>query len=412
MATSHLLLMRHGAGIKPGQDPATTPPGPDQILTANGFRNAQAVGQQLADTLATSRSGPMRVGCIWYGGPDNRGRRWVPRPGTNREPEATARVVADQLIPMGLWAGEPEAWPDIAPAVFPASSLDAATKAREAAACLTAKASEHPGEALLVVGNSPQVDWIAEQFLGRAIAVGRGEVVCLSGPHCRWRWSLRRPRRPLWDLHWTVGPSEETTIKDLLEKIRSKMDAAKFLGTFITALVTFVLGKRFDALKAAADRGQRIPALQDRLWLVTVVLLATAALLCFAALFYYDGLLMPTRYWTSRARRSRTWPAWLVERPWLGRLVGWPRRRWLVERPPSSAAWVLQQNMLRVWNRLVVPAICVLGLALLVFALLALVDPRTVHNLLRPELFLVGGVVVALATVYLRSSRPRLGVQD
>jgi hypothetical protein len=84
-------------------------------------------------------------------------------------------------------------------------------------------------------------------------------------------------------------PSEEATIKDLREKIRSKMDTAKFLGTFITALVSFVLGKWLDVLKAAADKNQSVPPAQDRLWLLTVVLLLLAAVLCFAALFFYDG---------------------------------------------------------------------------------------------------------------------------
>jgi hypothetical protein len=389
----YLLLMRHGAGIKAGQDPEKTPPGPDKILTVEGFRNAEAVGQQLAETLATSPDGPVTVRQIWYA------TKAIPG-----ESEATAKVVATQLTPAGVYAKAkvPQACPQIGPEEFPASSRDAATKAYKVAKDLNNNAEKEPGKAILVVGNSPQVDWIAEQLLGRPIAIGRGEVVCLSRPLKRWRRLIRQPRMPLWDLRWTVGPSEETTIKDLREKIGSKMDVAKFLGTFITALVTFVLGKRFDALKAAgANPAQPIPPVQTWLWWITIALLATAALLCFAALFYYDTLLMPNRYWTSHARRLR-----------LRRLSRWPRGRWLVERPPSSAAWVLQQNMMRVWNRLVVPAICTLGLALSVFALLVLANPRTGRDLMQLEPFVVLALAVALVGAYLRLSRPRLGVQD
>jgi hypothetical protein len=304
VASSYVLLMRHGAGIKVSHDPLTTPPGPDHILTAQGFRDAQAVGQRLAETL-TSTVGGGGVAWIRYAGAAGQSDRWALAPGANREPEATAKVMARQLAAGGVACSEPEPWPEIRPESFPASSEQAATKAQAAANCLETEAKRHPGQAVLVVGNSPQVDWIAEQLAGRPIAIGRGEVVCLAGPYKRWRWP-HRPWRSLWELQWTVAPSEQDTIKDLRDKIRSKMETAKFLGTFVTALVSFVLGKRLDALKAAVSPTQPIPIplIQDRLWLATVLLLAVAAVLCFAALFYYDGLLMPERYWTSPARRA------------------------------------------------------------------------------------------------------------
>jgi hypothetical protein len=348
--------MRHGAGIKPGDDPKNKPPSSDHVLTAEGLREARAVGDRLAETLATAgpEDRPVKVAEIRYAGAT--GRLVLLDYPANREPEATAKAVAHQLTLRGIKHEKPTPWPVIRPEVFPASSSKAADKAFKAADCLKEVAEQHRGQAILVVGNSSQVDWIAEQLARRPIAVGRGEVVCLA---------KTSPRQSRWGLRWTVGPSEEATIKDLRDKIRSKMDTAKFLGAFITALVSFVLGKWLDALRAAAAKNQPIPIPvgQHWLWLLTVVLLLLAAVLCFAALFFYDGLLMPDRYWTSSTRRRNSF-----------------RARWVVQRPPSSAAWVLQQDMIRVWNRLVVPAIVALGAALLVFTSLVLVSPGSGHR--------------------------------
>jgi hypothetical protein len=398
LATSYLLLMRHGAGIKAGQDPETTRRGRDHVLTAQGYRDAEAVGQRLAETLATAHGDPnkpVRVARIRYAGKVQPTGRLVCDEEVNLEPQATAAVVARQLTLGGIGHQDPEPWPEISQEHFPASSPNAAEQACRAVAELECDPNLHPGQAVLVVANSPQIDWIVERLLGRPIAVGRGEVMGLAGSTRPQRRS-QRPPRWRWELQWTVGPSEETTIEDLRSKIRSKMDTAKFLGTFITALVSFVLGKRLDALQGAADptKAIPIPPVQDRLWLVTVGLLLAAALLCFAGLFFYDGLLMPDRYWTSRARGHSS-----------------RRVRGVVERPPSSAAWVLQQNMVRVWNRLVVPAIGALGLALVTFALLVLVNPGSGRDLFRPELLGIA-VIAALAGSYLFVSRPRLGVQD
>jgi len=134
------------------------------------------------------------------------------------------------------------------------------------------------------------------------------------------------------------------------------------------------------------------------LWLVTIVGLGLAALLCFAAVAYYDGLLMPVRFWESSARRS-----------WL-RLQIFSSAWGLVRRPPSSAAWILQQNMVRVWNRLVVTAMIMLGLALSAFSILIVVKPRNYGDLGRP----VAAIIVfgVLVYGYLVLARPQIGTQD
>jgi hypothetical protein len=67
MAELQLLLMRHGAGIKPGQDPEKVQPGPDRVLTAQGYRDAQAVGHVLAETLNWSSRPVPGVRCFYAG---------------------------------------------------------------------------------------------------------------------------------------------------------------------------------------------------------------------------------------------------------------------------------------------------------------------------------------------------------
>ncbi len=115
MAELQLLLMRHGAGIKPGQDPEKVQPGSDGVLTAQGYRDAQAVGHVLAETLNWSSRPVPGVRCF-YAGPsaDSEAEATLgPRPGS--EPEATARVIAEQLTTAGIHTGTPQPFEPILP---------------------------------------------------------------------------------------------------------------------------------------------------------------------------------------------------------------------------------------------------------------------------------------------------------
>jgi hypothetical protein len=404
MADPELLLMRHGAGIKPGQDPEKEPPGPDGVLTAAGYRDAQAVGHSLAETLKLS----FPEGCqvkVWYAprppelamGTKRRGLHWPgqkkPKPSISGEPEATALVMAQSLAEAGIRIEEPAPWKAKLPSPYHTLTDESRRPIKCAADGLATAAQPGRRRLVLVVANSPQIDWVAEELLTKLVAIGRGEVIGISQRYHRRRWSVRKGR----DLLWAIGPGEASAIADLRDKIRSKMDTAKFLGAFITALVTFVLGKRFDAhTDTALNAG--LLNVQPMLWLITIVTLGLAALLCFAAVAYYDGLLMPVRFWESSARPSRL------------RLWGSSRASWLVRRPPSSAAWVLKQNMVRVWNRLVVAAMLMLGVALSAFSVLIVVKPKDYGDLGRPiaAIILFGG----LACGYLVLARPHIGTQD
>jgi hypothetical protein len=325
---------------------------------------------------------------------------FYPYPPAGGEPKATATVVAQQLQAAGIRIDGPAPWRVSLPsAILVTNDVRKIKQVRKefrqnvnsAAKELERKCSK--GRLILVVANSPQVEWVAERLLEKPVAISRGEVVGIGNPCSRRLWSTGKRR----DLLWTIGPSEESEIKDLRDKIRSKMDTAKFLGAFITALVTFVLGKRFDTVKGAGFQAG-LPWVQTILWLITIVGLGLAALLCFAAVVCYDSLLMPVRFWESSAQPS------LLE----------PRRpsvvRWLVWRPPSSAARVLQQNMIRVWNRLVVLAMGILGFALAAFAVLVVVKPTRYVDLIAPVAVVVA--ISAASSGYLILARPRLGAQD
>jgi hypothetical protein len=406
MAYAEILLMRHGAGIKPGQDREKVPPSPAGVLTAAGHREAEAVGHTLAETVMSSYPFVRSVAVLYPCPPAGReypcppaGREY-PCPPAGPEPKATATVVAQQLQAAGLSIDGPNPWEICLPgAILVTSDVRNIKDVRKgfqrdinsAAEKLEGKCSK--GRLILVVANSPQVDWLAERLLKKPVAIGRGEVIGIGNPCRRRQWRTRRCR----DLLWTIGPSEESEIKDLRDKIRSKMDTAKFLGAFITALVTFVLGKRFDSVKDAGFQAG-LPWVQTILWLITIVGLGLAALLCFAAVVCYDSLLMPVRFWESSVRPS----LFRRRRPSVV--------RWLVWRPPSSAARVLQQNMIRVWNRLVVLAMVILGVALAAFAVLVVVKPTRYVDLIVPV-----AVVIAISTAtfgYLILARPRLGAQD
>jgi hypothetical protein len=405
MADPDLLLMRHGAGIKPGQEPEKEPPGPDGVLTAAGYRDAQAVGHSLAETLKLS----FPQGCqvkVWYAPPPpelamgtkGKSPHWPKqntKPSISGEPKATALVMVQYLVEAGIGIEETTPWK----AELPGPYLTLAGKSWRQIKCaangLAAEAQPSEHGLVLLVANSPQIDWVAGELLSKPVAIGRGEVIGISQHHRRRWWSIRKGR----DLLWTIGPGEASAIADLRDKIRSKMDTAKFLGAFITALVTFVLGKRFDAhTDTALNAG--LLNVQPMLWLITIVTLGLAALLCFAAVAYYDGLLMPVRFWESSTHPSRL-------RLWLR---GSSRASWLVRRPPSSAAWVLKQNMVRVWNRLVVAAMLMLGVALSAFFVLTVVKPKNYGDLGRPIAAII--LLGVLACGYLVLARPHTGTQD
>jgi uncharacterized protein YdhG (YjbR/CyaY superfamily) len=71
--------------------------------------------------------------------------------------------------------------------------------------------------------------------------------------------------------------------KELREKVKSKMDVAKFFAGFITLLVGFVL----------KDSG-----IHSTVSKAGIVFLSASLAFCVVSVFAYDCLLMPREYWT------------------------------------------------------------------------------------------------------------------
>jgi hypothetical protein len=241
-------------------------------------------------------------------------------------------------------------------------------------------------KALLIVGHQPLLTWLAAEFLRPMLprlsssplpSLRSSELACL-------RRSRTKGGRERWSLMWTLSSSDPDTLRDLRDKVKSKMDVAKILGGFIAAALAFLLNDLLSGVNL------RNPGLAAGLRFAAAVSFFAAAWLYLATVYFYDRLLMPVRFW-GEGGPSRSRPPWLI---------------W---RPPTSDVWILYQNMIRVWRRTFMPATFLVGLGLLLAAG-AQLRPMTA-----PQLWGVAAAALVLVVSlfgYTVLSRPRLGVQD
>jgi hypothetical protein len=268
------------------------------------------------------------------------------------------------------------------------------------------------GNAILVVGHSPQIDWLLHRLIEPPIplrwfpwyrhAFVSGEIICVDLCRRSPSGSIRRGRAI-----WSLAPTDNKTEELLREKIRGKMESAKLLGGIVAAGVGFVLTGFHDlafgwsTMMDDIARAMRldVPSLDGERMLcfglaISALLLATG-LYCLAYLSY-DCLLMPTRFWDA------------VEPPdrWQG----------IVWRPPSSSLLIMHQNMQRVWFRAFVPATLTTGIALVSLGYAAIIqqiaDTLGSATLARAYFGSVLVVLAAVLFVWHRWQRPLLGVQD
>jgi hypothetical protein len=245
------------------------------------------------------------------------------------------------------------------------------------------------GNAILVVEHQPHLGWLSDALLRRgrvwrrrsfAVPFARAELICLAFPEPQplpWR-TVRRPGQVL----WTIADDDRGAAEDVRAKIKSKMDTAKTLS----GVITFGLGALLSLLLDPEKWSKVQPHAPVQ---IAAGLLLASLILYLASMYSYDRLLMPDRFWGERRPRRS------------GSRRG---RRWLVQRPPSSAAWVLYVNMMRVWRGLFTPATACVVAALTMLAAAALQLQAAQIIVAVPAAAVVGALVYWF--------RPVLGSED
>lgn len=353
-----LGVMRHGETFRPGMDPETRSPG--SPLTKQGLHDAKAVARRCRETLDERRLSPEDVTVAHSATP---------------EAEATAMVLADALggcRPVPLTALNPA----------PQAEVSWENVLNELADTPAGNHEARP-PVLLVVGHDPQTSWLLHDLVDEGkrgqrwsgpLPLARGELAMLTGPD-----------DGPWTLQWVLSPSDGTAITELQDKIRSKMDTAKLLGAFLTAVLLLAARE----LAGPSNTPDWYP------WVAGggLVLLGMGTAAYFVTMLLYDTLLMPVRFWPSpRAKEGR-----------------WHRLpRGFVRRPPSPASWVLYQNMMRVWSHAFIPA-TLLGAVGTLAVVVALAQPSGTWW----WWVLVAAASGVLVTFLVwRAARPNLGVSD
>jgi hypothetical protein len=200
--------------------------------------------------------------------------------------------------------------------------------------------------------SSLSVDDVVAPRENRAVA-----VVCGHQPYLTWLYNAMRNHGRRWylgqrnvsdplpigqsecalvmiapkvKLVWAIGDPDVPAVTALQDKIKSKMEAAKFIAGFIALFLAFAL-----------DWGSSSHDLQIVAHAVGVGLSVASLAGLIVALLAFDRLLMPSLLWGGR-------------RP--GNLEPEPGR---IGRPPSPVHWVLGIQMIRIWNALVTPSLAV-----------------------------------------------------
>jgi phosphohistidine phosphatase SixA len=366
---------------------------PDEVLTPHGRAEAREVGRALASVLDDMRRAhrPVQVTHFWHE--------------HTKAAQATAKAFRGAYeqkayaIKSDYGAGPPSLAPmrdrccrELSAQVRnPDSWIDDTVKLLAANAPRDAERKD----AALIIGHDPGMSLLLTRLLypkgpkaGRnrdVPGLARAELLGL-----RWDGVQYRPI-------WALTPGAVGDIAEITAKIKSKMDTAKVFGGFVTAVLTFVVSQyAMTSPKTtywAAVRGASLTAF------------AVAILLYLMTLFWYDRLLMPPRFWGIQIRhRTRDAPT-KVPPASLNAQDDLPK---VLVRPPSSALWVLYQNMQRTWRLLFVPATYAAAVGIVGFAL-GRIEPSTITALI---IFAAAASVVAITAWWGWRSRPILGVQD
>ena len=243
----------------------------------------------------------------------------------------------------------------------------------------------------ILIGHQPDLTDLAIKLLGSALPT---KSLPLSGSEIACIRLGNEPR-----LVWLLTAKGEKLLGELKDKIKSKVEIAKFfLGAFVVNTAILLTTELWQT----STLHLQITAI------VAFVCTLLSLLLTASTLFAYDELLTPISLWGGSKGLAQGSPN--------GANNDWPR--WNVRRAPSQAHMVIYYEMIHIWNVFFLPAMATAFVAL-VSAVVVLVFgngggtvgwPATLLNLL----FFVVLVVVTclLAYFYWRWNRPVLGVDD
>lgn len=349
-------IMRHGQVFRPGMAADNRAPG--SSLTNAGLSDARAVGRRFAEAIAEYRIDPAEVTIVCA---------------RSLEAKATAAALRDEL----KGSGAPVPLDKLDPGTWPPHETAARWNAIEG------EMGDRKARVLVAVGHDPHVSWLLHHLVEVG---GRGQRWAGPLPLARGELAMLDVRKKP-ALRWVLSPSDESVIEQLQDKVKSKMDSAKLLGTFLTALLVFSAKEL-----AGVDNP---PAWYPWVAGCGLVLLTMGTAAYFVTMFRYDELLMPVRFWPS-------------PQPRIDPASGGGLPRGFVCRPPSSAAWVLYQNMMRVWANAFIPATVLAGTGAIAVSV-ALAQPNQWWWLpVGVSILALLGVTRAVWVI----SKPGLGVSD
>jgi phosphohistidine phosphatase SixA len=382
-----LFIMRHAQAARPheriaGPQPRARrlwhrPQRPAEVLTPSGRSEAREVGGTLAGVLDDLRRAgyPVEITHFWH---EHTDAAYATALAFRSAYEQTADAIKTEygqgphpLAGMQDIGRDPSAY---------ASDPSRWANARIELLTQVGPAPAQGKGAALIIGHDPGMGYLLTTLLRlnaprirryRDVpALTRAELIAL-------RWDRR-----YWLPMWALTPGASNDISEIKAKIKSKMDSAKVFGGFVTGVLTFVISQYATTQPKttywAAAREASLTAL------------AVAILLYLMTLFWYDRLLMPSRFWGVLGGRKED----AVSK--------------VMRRPPSSAVWVLYQNMQRTWRLLFVPATYAAAIGIIGFAA-GRIQPSGTTALIS---FAVAVAVVAITAWWGWRSRPVLGVQD
>jgi phosphohistidine phosphatase SixA len=300
--------------------------------------------------------------------------RHSPHKAAKETAEVFAEVLATRRVAVGVTPQAAEYLAPNAPADEARRQLDAVD-----------------ASALVVVGHQPQLTQLARQWLNRRLPSGTlplaaSEVACLRlGNDPRLLWMLTEKPRGL--------------KKEFLDKIKSKLDVAKF---FLGALVVNASVLLSSMLASVWTPSMR-PAGAVLMGLGSTALFMALGLTV-ATLLAFDRLAMPSEFWSEEPRRP-------------GRKEGIRRSEpspplWGIARPPSEAVTVLFYETIHVWTRLFEPAL-VSAITAIVCFFLAVIAEKTemAARTLAVVVLAVLALGIAVIALYARH-KPKLGFED